>query len=117
MVEANPALITGIVILTVGAIFMSLYLLKKYREFKMLWKKENKWPPTYNRCPDYWEDLGAEGCRNVHNLGNCPKGENGLIIANGVQKFSSIDTPESRIGACKQAQNCGLTWENIDKLC
>lgn len=117
MVEADPALITGIVILTIGAIFLALYGLKKYRELKMIWDKQNIWPPTYNRCPDYWADLGDKGCQNIHNLGSCPKGDDKRVIANGIQKFAGVDSVEARKLACQEAKRCGLTWENIDKLC
>ena len=117
MVEADPALITGIVILTIGAIFLALYGLKKYRELKMIWDKQNIWPPSYNRCPDYWADLGDKGCQNIHNLGTCPKGEDKRIIANGIQKFTGVDSIEARKLACQEAKRCGLSWENVDKLC
>ena len=117
MVEADPALITGIVILTVGGIFLGLYLLKKYKEVKMIWDKQNVWPPGYNRCPDYWADLGDKGCQNVHNLGSCPMGKDKRVIANGVQKFASVDNLESRRAACLEAKRCGVTWESVDKLC
>jgi hypothetical protein len=117
MVEADPALITGIVILTVGGIFLALYLLKKYKEVKMIWDKQNVWPPGYNRCPDYWADLGDKGCQNVHNLGSCPMGKDKRVIANGIQKFASVDNLESRRAACQEAKRCGVTWESVDKLC
>ena len=117
MVEADPALITGIVILTVGGIFLGLYLLKKYKEVKMIWDKQNVWPPAFNRCPDYWSDLGDKGCQNVHNLGSCPMGKDKRVIANGIQKFPSVDNLESRRAACLEAKRCGVTWETVDKLC
>lgn len=117
MVEADPALVTGVVILTIGGIFLGLYLLKKYKELKMLWRRDARWPPSYNRCPDYWADLGDKGCRNVHNLGNCPRGDDKRIIANGIQKFPGVENEASRKAACLDAKRCGLTWENIDKLC
>jgi len=117
MVEADPALITGIIILTLGGIFLGLYLLKKYKELKMIWDKQNVWPPGYNRCPDYWADLGDRGCQNVHNLGTCPMGKDKRVLANGVQKFSSVDNAEARKMACMEAKKCGITWETIDKLC
>jgi len=117
MVEANPALITAIVILTIGSIFLGLYLLKKYKEWKKIWEKQKAWPPAFNRCPDYWADLGEKGCQNIHNLGTCPKGKDKRVIPNGIIKFPSTDNTESRRAACYEAKKCGLTWESIDKLC
>ena len=83
----------------------------------MIWDKQNVWPPGYNRCPDYWADLGDKGCQNVHNLGSCPMGKDKRVIANGIQKFASVDNLESRRAACAEAKRCGVTWESVDKLC
>jgi hypothetical protein len=117
MVEAGAAFITGIVILTIGSILFALWFFKKYQELKAIWERQNIWPPSYNRCPDYWADLGEKGCQNVHNLGSCPRGADGRIKAMGVMKFTGTETPEGRMKACAEARACGITWEGVDNLC
>jgi len=115
MVEATPAVITAIVILTVGSIFLILYLWKKYKELGAIWANQNKWPPMYNRCPDYWEDKGTNNagftvCKNVHRLGNNPDKETAEFLDPNLKK-------DNLINICKDAKTLGLTWEGVENVC
>ena len=103
----------------IAAIFVGLFLFKKYHDFKANAKRDNMWPPMYNACPDYWTDLGNGECQNIHNLGRCPQ-NNGSMEPNGKINFRAIGTSATLAGRrslCQKARECGITWEHIDKSC
>ena len=120
MVELSPGVLAVIVLAVVVGIFLFLYLYKSYQDFRAKQKKLNQWPPMFNACPDYWADLGEGSCQNVHNLGKCPKNDQGMLEPAGKMSFKTvgdINTPEGRRKLCIKAKECGLSWEHIDNLC
>jgi hypothetical protein len=117
MVETTPAVVTSIVVLTIGSIFLVLYLWKKYKEMKAIWDNQNKWPPMYNRCPDYWEDAGnndkgtAVVCKNTKGLGNQSTAETAEFIDPNGKDAGTLTS------LCQRAKQMGVTWEGIDSYC
>ncbi len=80
-------------------------------------KKPEK-PPTilYPQCPDYWESVSANKCKNVHNLGQCRLGNDpDNVIDFGTDTF--LNDATGNYMKCKWATDCGVSWEGINKLC
>ena len=119
MVDLSPIVLVGIIVGVLAAIFLGIYLVKKYREYRRKMKELNVWPPIYNACPDYWVDLGNGECQNLHNMGRCPQ-KDGMLEPNGKINFKAIGTTatlDGRRSLCKKVKECGVTWEHIDSLC
>ena len=121
-----------IILISVSVIFVLYYYYNQYKN----WKKETTnltWPLDYNRCPDYWTHDGNHICRNTHNLGKCPRGNNNRLQKNGTIDFKLVtgvrDTgnmnrldvdmtkKNNLLKKCKWAKQCHTSWEGIDKLC
>ena len=73
--------------------------------------KAKTWPPTINKCPDYWEFTDLNGCvpRQVDNVYlNRPKAEctkiDPYILVGGTLK-TDLTT---------KAQQCGIVWDGIN---
>jgi hypothetical protein len=79
-------------------------------------KSDVRWPPVVGECPDYWEDISAQGngsaCKNRHRLGTCnlPTGK-----SSNTMDFTTPDFASDTNGCQRYtwAQNCGVTWDGI----
>ena len=60
-----------VVVLCIIIILLIIYYWRKYKQY-LEDKKNASWPERISNCPDYWEDLGKNKCRNVNNIGLCP---------------------------------------------
>lgn len=84
--------------------------------------KENKFPPSPSRCPDYWKvkdpSEGAQGCshqcENVKNIGQCNLSQGNKVMCFDKEPFKGKDGPEKK---CLWAKQCQVPWEGIDNLC
>lgn len=70
----------------------------------------------YPQCPDYWECVSANKCKNVHSLGACRLGNDpdNIIDFNSDTFLNEITGNYMK---CKWASDCGVSWEGINKLC
>ena len=80
-------------------------------------KVDAVFPPFVSKCPDYWEVVGKDKCRNVNNLGVCLKPDG--TKDSDVMDF---DLPifkgkKGMYYKCNWAKKCNTPWEGIDTLC
>ena len=75
--------------------------------------KNKLFPPEVPHCPDYWESMGQEGCRNTHGLGNIEKTECGGDVKFTEQKYQG---ESGRKNKCEWARNCEVEWDGITNV-
>jgi hypothetical protein len=87
-----------------------------YKEYKA-GNEKPQFPPFISKCPDYWEVVGENRCRNVNKLGVC-------LISDGTKDSDVMDFNlpifEGKKGLyykCSWAQKCRVPWEGISNLC
>lgn len=90
--------------------FMFSHYYGKYKNTK---QKESvaDWPPEIDACPDYWEDIGNNRCKNILGLGKCYNKKD-----NNVMDFGK-DYLKTKEQKCKWVKDCGISWEGIDISC
>ena len=73
-------------------------------------------PPFISKCPDYWQVVGENKCRNVNKLGIC-------LIGDGTKDSDVMDFNmlifQGKKGLYYKsswANKCKVSWEGIDKL-
>lgn len=66
-----------------------------------------EYPPDTSECPDYWENIGPNKCRNTLKLGKCKDNEE---MDFSDPKYSG---PQGKVEKCKWANNCGLVWDGL----
>jgi len=119
-----------IALLVIGSIVLIYYF---YRQWKANKDKKSKqtWPREFTACPDYWTDEGDHVCRNIYNLGKCPRGRGGVrpqgtvdmkSIAGGVGGTGkalnkAMNQPKALTQKCRWVKRCGVSWEGVEKLC
>ncbi len=67
-------------------------------------KSSMKYPPEVSECPDYWETIGPNKCRNTLKLGKCADMDFNDPKYNG---------PTGTAEKCKWANSCGLVWDGL----
>jgi hypothetical protein len=80
-------------------------------------KTQAIFPPFIAKCPDYWDVVGDNKCRNVNKIGVCLHGDG--TLDSDVMDFN-IPIFEGKKGLyykCSWANKCKTPWEGIDKLC
>jgi hypothetical protein len=120
-----------IILISVCIIFILYYYYKQYKNWKNHQDKLT-WPQDYNNCPDYWEHKGHHICKNVNNLGKCPKNYKGALNHGNIdfKKVLGVENTNNRIvldkrmkkhknliKKCHWAKQCNASWEGVDKLC
>ena len=70
-------------------------------------KSTTKYPPEISECPDYWDSIGPNKCRNTLNVGKCPDDD---VVDFNQPKYSG---PTGLTEKCKWASNCGLVWDGL----
>jgi len=106
-----------VVVIFLGVLIVIWVLVYTYNMFKAMKKKEKearKIKP--NMCPDYWESLGNNRCKNVHKIGKCNLGDIGCNIAD----FNSEIFTNKKVGnivKCQWSKDCESPWEGISNLC
>ena len=69
-------------------------------------KRTSKWPPTINKCPDYWEYNGVKCIPNTVNK----SATTGCSEINPYLKIGGSTTDE----LTNTAKNCGIVWDGIN---
>ena len=80
-------------------------------------KVDAVFPPFVSKCPDYWEVVGKDKCRNVNNLGVCLKPDG--TKDSDVMDFN-IPIFQGEKGLyykCSWANKCKVPWEGVSQLC
>jgi hypothetical protein len=70
-------------------------------------------PPWKSKCPDLWEIIDNNKCKNIHMIGKCSK------TGDRIMDFNEpiFKTKRSDYYKCKWSKECGVAWERIDNLC
>lgn len=107
MIFQNIILLVALVILIVSLIIIGVLIRRK--------QSDVKYPPIVSECPDYFEIIAPNKCKNTHKLGTCKKnGKTQEIFDFTSSRFSG---PTGKKNKCNAATFCGLSWDGIDKLC
>ena len=78
-------------------------------------KKSLLFPPWPSKCPDQWEVIDNNKCKNVKKLGNCHNTDSDLVFS--FDDYDIFKGKQSLYYKCKWANNCNTSWEGIDNLC
>ena len=112
----QPYATTTVVIYVIGFLALVLMIVYFYNQYKAV--KEQEKANTKDRymapCPDYWENVGENKCRNVFKLGNCALGDN-TVMDFSDKVFQDVST--GGYAKCKWAKGCNVYWGNVDRLC
>ena len=100
-----------IIVAVLSLIFIIIYIYQNYK--KVLPKPTGQM--ISSTCPDYWESIGNNQCKNVNGLGSCSKTEGANTMDFGGEVFTNTNTGD--YAKCKWAKSCNVTWGNIDRLC
>ena len=66
-------------------------------------------------CPDYWETVGKNICKNSNKIGKCS-----ITPGNDTMDFNDeifTNTQSGLYSKCKWAKSCNVVWGGVDKLC
>lgn len=103
--------------LIVALVLIGLFIGYTIYNVKTQNKVDAVFPPFVSKCPDYWEVVGKDKCRNVNNLGVClnPDGTKDSDVMD-------FDLPifkgkKGMYYKCSWAQKCKVPWEGISNLC
>jgi hypothetical protein len=107
MIFQNIILLVASIILVVSLVIIGVLINKR--------QSDVSYPPIVSECPDYFEVIGKNKCKNTHKLGRCK--ENGKI--KNIYDFNTADFigPSGKKNKCRLANFCNLSWDGIDKLC
>ena len=105
-----------LLVIAIGAIVWHYY--KQYKAMQLA-GAEATWPVKSPTCPDYWVHEGNNVCKNVFNVGNCPKDGAGMPIPKGTVNFGTkrFTGPNGNAEKCRWAKKCQASWEGIDVEC
>ena len=113
-------------ITTKSMLFIVLLLIARYyyNNWKAYESEKAKltWPVKISPCPDYWVKTKDGKCKNMFNIGDCPKkgGSKGAEkVPQGITNFNSkyYTGKPGKVNKCRWAQRCKNSWEGIDNLC
>ena len=71
-------------------------------------KSKIVFPPYVDQCPDYWEVVDTNKCKNVNDIGNCSG-----TVDFSAQKYTG---PSGIQEKAKWARGCGVTWDGITNV-
>ena len=108
-----------IVIIILGIIIILWNLISFYNKYKAEQKKLREQASVKRQaaeCPDYWDVVGKNKCKNVHRIGVCRRGEgvNNVIDFNN-EIFTNPKSGQYR--KCQWSQTCKAPWEGVDNIC
>jgi hypothetical protein len=94
-------------------VIMSVKLFYDYTKLKNI-NSNTKFPPWPSKCPDYWEVLDNNQCKNVYKIGDCKS-----IEADNIMDFSEPIFQGSKgiYYKCNWANKCNIPWEGVDNIC
>lgn len=110
----NKIIIIVLIVVILGIIVgfgvdlgLSFYRFNKVEE-------NTHFPPWPSICPDYWQHMGDNVCRNVHKLGDCKSGESDNDMSFNETIFQGA---RGMYYKCNWAKQCKVPWEGVDNLC
>ena len=110
---------TNTFIYVIALLLLVLIIIYFYNEYKNITDSSdsstNNTDKYYSPCPDYWNNIGENQCQNINKLGSCSKNTNNMIMDFNDKIFTN--KLNGNYAKCKWAKGCGVSWENIDKLC
>ena len=101
------------IVITLGVAVISLFILFLYLRLRSTKKsivEETKNERRMSQCPDYWQSIGKNKCKNIHNIGNGKNEED-------FNKSYFLDEETGDIARCNWAKMTNTPWQFIDKLC
>lgn len=101
------------VIIAIIIMSVKLFIYSKWNQKQPAPKKLNI---PYPQCPDYWESISANKCKNVHKLGQCRLGNDPDNTIDFNTRIFLNDVTGNYM-KCKWATDCNVSWEGINKLC
>ena len=72
-------------------------------------------PLITSTCPDYWESIGINMCKNTNSIGSCSNVDGANVMDFSGEVFTNTNT--GNYAKCKWAKACNVTWGNIDRVC
>ena len=104
-----------IILVGVFAIVTGFFVDLGLKVYKTKNEQENaKFPPWPATCPDYWQNMGDNVCRNVHKIGDCKSGEVDNDMSFDEEIFKNA---RGQYYKCNWSKQCRAPWEGIDNLC
>ena len=107
----------NIIKIIVVAVTILIYIGVHIYIYKFVDKPEVMFPPFISKCPDYWEVIDSNKCKNVNKIGVCLHGD-------GRKNSDVMDFDDAIFKGkkglyykCSWANKCKTPWEGIDKLC
>lgn len=98
--------IAVIIIIIIG---YSIYIITK----NLKKEKKEKFPKIIAKCPDYWEIVDNNKCKNIKKIGKCNIDDNSIMEF----KDDIYKNRYSNYFKCQWAKNCGVSWHGIDSKC
>ena len=97
---------------------LTMYYYLQYQAYKKQ-QDEKTWPENIAECPDYWVNEGNGNCRNIQNIGKCPKKSDGSRENQGVVNFNTATYKgeQGAVNKCRWAKKCHVSWEGVDGNC
>jgi len=102
-------------IIVIGIIIVLLVIFKIVKDIRTVSQNrlaEQIKAKEISACPDYWETVGQNKCRNIHKLGKC--GHNNDVDFND-DMF--VDKRTGNMMKCRYAKQCDISWEGASSLC
>lgn len=90
----------------------SIKIFLDYTHFKKL-TESSSFPPWPAKCPDYWEVIEGEQCKNTHNIGICKSDNDDNIMDFNDQVFKG---GQGQLNKCSWSKKCKSPWEGIDSM-
>lgn len=104
-----------IIIIILFVFLLGVYLYRAYKDFQNKAKNREDEYAVIAQCPDYWEIVEDNKCRNTHFLGSCSNN-----VDNDIMDFSDeiFTNPKSGDYAkCQWAKGCNVEWRGVKKVC
>tara|TARA_B110000238_G_C15820066_1_gene308177 strand:+ start:94 stop:423 length:330 start_codon:yes stop_codon:yes gene_type:complete len=101
-------------LLKIAVIVSVLIVYFVYDFYKNKQNKKTPFPPWKSLCPELWEVVGKNKCKNVNKIGNCS------ITGDMIMDFNDPIFKDKKKGnyfRCKWSKECGVSWDGIDNLC
>ena len=107
---------TFVIIIVILFVFLlGVYLYRAYKDFQNKAKNRESEYSTLGQCPDYWEIVDDNKCRNTHLLSSCSN-----TVDSDTMDFSDEIFTHPKTGnyaKCKWAKGCNVEWTGIKKVC
>lgn len=105
---------TAIIVLFI--IFFGVFLYRSYQDFQKQKTEKLDARITPPECPDYWEKVGPNKCKNTLRVnGNC-----NTSLDNNIMDFDTEIFKHPKLSnkfKCRWARQCKVSWSGIDSLC